>query len=106
MRNINKSELNILLTPRQHSLIAQLKETGVNMSSLSRLAIRKFGDSSLEEMGDDGAKSKRVVIYLEADDIEKLELIAARKSITKSEALRRLLSTYLNVNQEALNQLF
>ncbi len=106
MRNINKKEINILLTPQQHSLIARLKETGLNMSSLSRLAIRKFGAAVLEEKIDDGTKSKRVVIYLEADDIIKLESIAARESISKSEALRRLLATYLFVNEDALNRLF
>lgn len=76
------------------------------MSSISRLAIRKFGDSSLTENPDDGAKSKRVVIYLEAEDSEKLEHIAARHGISKSEALRRLLATYLSINESALNQLF
>ena len=106
MRNINKKEINILLTSQQHSLIAKLKETGVNMSSLSRLAIRKFGDTDFEENQDDGAKSKRVVIYLEAEDVERLETIAARKAISKSDALRRLLTRYLSANREALNQLF
>lgn len=76
------------------------------MSSVSRLAIRKFGDSEINECPDDGAKSKRVVIYLEADDIEKLEAISARHDISKSETLRRLLATYLTVNEAALNQLF
>lgn len=106
MRNINKKEINILLTPRQHSIIAKLKETGINMSSLSRLAIRKFGEASLEEKFSDGAKSKRVVIYLDSEDIDKLETIATRESITKSESLRRLLAIYLEVNEDALNQLF
>jgi hypothetical protein len=106
MRNIKKREINVLLSPQQHSLIAKLKETGVNMSSLSRLAIRKFGATDLEERPDDGAKTKRVVIYLEAEDIESLETISTRKGISKSDALRRLLSTYLTVNQAALNQLF
>lgn len=86
--------------------MARLKETGLNMSSISRLAVRKFGDAPLTENPDDAAKSKRVVIYLEADDIEKLEQIAARHGISKSEALRRLLATYLTVNEAALNQLF
>ena len=106
MRNINKKEINILLTPRQHSVIAKLKETGINMSSLSRLAIRKFGASDLREDTGDGAKSKRVVIYLEGDDIDTLDTIAAREGITKSETLRRLLAAYLSVNEQALNQLF
>lgn len=106
MRNINKKEINILLTPQQHSLIARLKETGLNMSSLSRLALRKYGASTLEGKIDDGAKSKRVVIYLEGGDIDTLETIAAREGITKSEALRRLLATYLSVNEDALNRLF
>ena len=76
------------------------------MSSLSRLAIRKFGDSSLDEEFSEGVKSKRVVIYLEGEDIEKLGIIAAREGITKSETLRRLLTKYLTVNEQALNQLF
>lgn len=106
MRNITKKEINILLTPQQHSLIARLKETGLNMSSLSRLALRKFGTTNLGEGQDDGAKTKRVVIYLDGDDLESLEAISAREGISKSEALRRLLATYLSVNQDALNQLF
>lgn len=105
MRNIIKKEINILLTPQQHALIARLKETGLNMSSLSRLAIKKFGDACIDTP-DDGAKTKRAVIYLEAEDIEKLEEISASKGISKSETLRRLLATYLSVNQSALDQLF
>lgn len=106
MRPINKKEINTLLTPHQHALLARLKETGLNMSSLSRLAIRKFSNAALDENPDDGAKSKRVVIYLESQDIAALEAVAARKGISKSEALRRLLSVYLSVNESALNQLF
>lgn len=105
MRNIIKKEINILLTARQHSMITRLRETGVNMSSISRLAIRKFGDSSLEQV-DDGAKSKRVVIYLEAQDCESLETISAREGLTRSEALRRLIAKYLSENEDALNRLF
>lgn len=105
MRSINKKEINILLTPQQHSMIARLKETGINMSSLSRLAIRKFGGSELPEINV-GPKSRRVVLYLEVEDIEKLEKIAAKEAITKSEVLRRLLSKYLSENEEALNRLF
>lgn len=105
MRNITKKEINILLTSRQHSMITRLKETGVNMSSISRLAIRKFGDSYLEHT-DDGAKTKRVVIYLEAQDCESLETISAREGLTRSEALRRLIAKYLLENEDALNRLF
>jgi len=105
MRQLNKKEVNILLTPHQHSLIARLKETGINMSSLSRLAIRKFGNSELTEP-DDGPKSRRVVLYLEMEDIEQLELIAARENNRKSEVLRRLLAKYLSENEDALNRLF
>ncbi len=47
MRNITKKEINILLTSRQHAMLAKLRETGVNMSSISRLAIRKFGEAEL-----------------------------------------------------------
>ena len=106
MRKINKKEINILLSPQQHSVVAKLKETGLNMSSLSRLAIRKFGEVDLVESTDDGAKSKRAVIYLELEDITGLEAVAARLGISKSEALRRLLATYLSVNESAINQLF
>lgn len=106
MRNIKKKEINILLPPHQHSQILRLKETGINMSSLARLAIRKFGHAELTESPDDGAKSKRAVIYMEEEDIKNLESIAAHHSLSKSETLRRLLATYLSVNENALNQLF
>lgn len=75
------------------------------MSSLSRLAIRKFGKTELTET-DDGPKSRRVVLYLEMDDIEKLETIATKEKTTKSEVLRRLLAKYLSENEDALNRLF
>ena len=106
MRNIKKKEINILLTLPQHSLIAKLKESGLNMSSLSRLAIRKFGSANLEAYTDSGSKTKRVVIYLEEDDIQSLESISTKNDLSKSETLRRLLATYLSVNEKVLDQLF
>lgn len=106
MRNITKKEINILLTSPQHSLIAKLKETGLNMSSISRLAIRKFSSADLEAYTDSGAKTKRVVIYLEEDDIQTLEFISTKNGLSRSETLRRLLATYLSVNEKALDQLF
>jgi hypothetical protein len=105
IRKIKKDEINIRLTTPQHALIARLKETGLNMSSISRLAIRKFGDAELME-GDDYAKDKRVVIYMEKDDLEKLHAVADKKKLSPSETLRRLIGTYLEVNKDILNHLF
>ena len=102
---IKKDEINVRLTTPQHTLIARLKETGLNMSSISRLAIRKYGDAELME-GDDNAKDKRVVIYIEKDDLEKLREIADKRKLSSSETLRRLIGTYLEVNRDILNNLF
>jgi len=107
MRKINKEELNIYLTVEQHSLMGQLRETGVNMSSLARLAIRKFGNESLIDLPEqDSPKSKRVNLYLDPEDMENLEKIATREGVKRSEVLRRLLAKYLLVNREALKSLF
>ena len=106
MRKITKKEINILLTARQHALIARLRETGINMSSLARLALRKFGDAPLAATVDDAPKTKRVVLYLEEVDLECLEAIALREGESKSEVLRALLGRYLTENEDALNRLF
>lgn len=106
MRQILKKEINILLTSRQHGMIARLKETGINMSSLARLAIRKFGDQPLEEVTDSGGKDKRVVIYLEQTDLDKLDVVAQREGMSRSVVLRTLLARYLDENEDALNRLF
>ena len=103
-RKIIKNEINVRLSTPQHALIARLKETGLNMSSISRLAIRKFGDAELQE-GDDNAKDKRVVIYLDKEDLEKLHTVADKKKLSPSETLRRLIGTYLDVNKDILNNL-
>lgn len=105
MRNITKKEINILLTSRQHAMLAKLRETGVNMSSISRLAIRKFGDVELPAE-DDGAKDKRVVIYLEDEDLQRLKAIAGCRHLKPSETMRRLIAKYLMENEDALNRLF
>jgi hypothetical protein len=107
MRKINKEELNIYLTQEQHELMGQLRETGVTMSSLARLAIRKFGNMSLNDLPElDAPKSKRVNLYLDTEDMRNLDDIAAREGVKRSEILRRLLAEYLQVNREALKSLF
>jgi hypothetical protein len=104
MRKINKSEINTYITESQHDLISKLKETGINMSSLSRLAIRRYGPNPIETIEDDGKKI-RVNLYLETKDLKDLQDIALREGIKSSEVLRYLLSKYLRVNEGALKQL-
>jgi hypothetical protein len=107
MRNVKREELNIYLTQEQHELMGQLRETGVNMSSLARLAIRKFGQNSLNDLPEqDSPKSKRVNLYLDPEDMKSLDEIAVREGVKRSDILRRLLAKYLMVNQEALKSLF
>jgi len=74
------------------------------MSSLSRLAIRKYGAGPLEKTEDTGRKV-RVNLYLEAEDLFNLQAIAQREGIKSSEALRHLISMYLRQNESALKQL-
>jgi hypothetical protein len=74
------------------------------MSSLSRLAIRKFGAAPIERIEESGKKI-RVNIYLEAKDLENLQEIAQRDGMTSSEVLRHLISKYLRINENALKQL-
>lgn len=107
MRKINKEELNIYLTQELHELMKQLRETGVNMSSLARLAIRKFGNESLIDLPElDSPKSKRVNLYLDPEDMRSLESIATREGVKRSEVLRRILAKYLLINRDALKSLF
>lgn len=105
MRNIKKKEINILLTPRQHAQIARLRETGINMSSLARIALRKYADRTIVN-DDSSAKTRRAVLYLEDADLLMLDVIAAREGLSKSEVLRCLLAMYLSENEDALNRLF
>jgi allophanate hydrolase subunit 1 len=104
MRNIKKSEINTYITEAQRDLISKLKETGINMSSLSRLAIRKYGADSIETIEDTGKKI-RVNLYLEPEDLKNLQKIAQREGIKSSEVLRHLISKYLRLNENALMQL-
>jgi hypothetical protein len=98
-------ELNIYLTANQHAQIARMRETGINMSAIARLAIKKFGVSALAPE-DDAPKSKRVVLYLGAEDVTALATLSAREGVSRSNVLRRLIATYLGVNAEAIESLF
>lgn len=104
MRKINKSEINTYITEAQRDLISNLKETGINMSSISRLAIRKYGADPIEAIEDTGKKI-RVNLYLESEDLKNLQDIAQREGIKSSEVVRHLLSKYLRINEHALKQL-
>jgi hypothetical protein len=102
---MKRVELNIYLTEQQYAQIARLRETGLNMSSLARLAIRKFAADTLVAPSD-SSKSKRVLIYLDLADAQTLENVAAREGVSRSEALRQLLAKYLTVNSRAIDSLF
>jgi hypothetical protein len=98
-------ELNIYLTQRQHAQIARMRQTGINMSAIARLAIKKFGRFPLEPE-DDSAKAKRVVLYLGAEDAEALATLSTREGGSRSSVLRRLIAAYLRVNADAIESLF
>ncbi len=105
MRKITKSEINVYISENQHMFVSQLRETGINLSSISRMAIRMFRKSALES--DEGASSKkiRVTIYLENHDRDVLEAISLREHVSASEALRCLISMFLKAKETALRQL-
>ena len=105
MRNINKSEINTYITEYQRDFIASLKDTGINMSSIARLAIRKYGSDKPMERIEDTGKKIRVNLYLESTDLKNLQEIGLREGITSSEVLRHLISKYLRIHEKILKQL-
>jgi Zn-dependent peptidase ImmA (M78 family) len=100
-----KVNLNIYLTAGQHAQMARMRATGINMSAIARLAIKKFASCTLEP-DDDTPKAKRVVLYISADDAETLSTLSAREGVSRSSVLRRLISIYLRANAAAIKSLF
>jgi hypothetical protein len=74
------------------------------MSSIARLAIRKYGANPIEK-GEDTGKKVRVNLYLEEGDLKNLQEIAQREGIKNSEILRHVISKYLRMHKNALMQL-
>ncbi len=105
MRNIKKSEINTYITEKQRDFIACLKDTGINMSSIARLAIRKYSAGKPIERIEDTGKKIRVNLYLESSDLTSLQEIAQREALSSSEVLRHLISKYLRLHEKALKQL-
>lgn len=101
----NQVELNLYISSNQHYQIGRLRETGINLSSLARLAIRKCAHIALD-LEDETAKNKRIQVYLGHEDAAVLQHIADELGCSRAMAMRRLLSTYLRINAVALESLF
>lgn len=102
-----KIEINIYITKSQHAELKDLRQLGLNMSSLSRIALNKYQSTPLEnESTPDTGGLKRVQLYLDKSSSELVSCIAANHGINRSESLRRVLARYLREHGELIRQLF
>lgn len=102
---VDRIEFNLFITTGQYDQIARLRETGLNLSSLARLALRKLAQADLDPE-DDSPRPKRAVVYLSPDDALTLQIIADRKGISRAMAIRQILTTYLRIHSVAIESLF
>jgi hypothetical protein len=100
-----KIEINIFLTRAQYLELKPLRELGLNMSSISRIAITKYHDSTLENFEQAGPL-QRVQLYLDLETNKLLQSLADRVGTNRSETLRNLLSRYLHDHMNLIKQLF
>lgn len=100
-----RGDFNLYITVDQFNLISRLKKTGINMSSLCRLAIRKCSHMPLDPE-DESPCLKRVAIYLASEDAVVLQRLSDQLDEPRSQVLRRLLTTYLRINTAAIESLF
>jgi len=102
-----KIEINIYLSKSQHAELKNLRQLGLNMSSLSRIALKKYQCTSLDnESTPDIGGLKRVQLYLDERSSELVSSIAINHGINRSETLRRVLARYLRDHVELIRQLF
>jgi hypothetical protein len=95
----------LYLTDTQSQQISRLRAAGLSASTIARQALRKCHDMELEPE-DDHPRPVRFNPYLSSEDAAILIEVATRIGCPRSETLRSLISTYLSVNEAAINALF
>lgn len=101
----DRVEFNVYLSSDQYSQLTRLRETGMNLSSIARLAIRKCAEGSIDPEPETTSYPQRVLIYIHTDDAARLQELANRDGVSRAVILRRLLTTYFRINREALESL-
>lgn len=99
-------EFNVYLSNELYAQLQNLQNAGLSLSAVSRLAVAKCSELSLGQE-EDSSTPKRVLIYLHPEESELLSEICAREGYrSRSQTLRRLIATYLRVNDSAIKALF
>lgn len=101
----DRVEFNVYLSADQYSRLTRLRETGMNLSSIARLAIRKCGDGPIDPEPEVTSYPKRILIYIHKKDAARLQELANREGVSRAVILRRLLTTYLRINAAAIESL-
>jgi len=102
---VERVEFNVYLSADQYSRLTRLRETGMNLSSIARLAIRKCADGPIDPEPEATSYPQRVLIYIHPDDASRLKVLATREGVSRAVILRRLLTTYLRINADAIESL-
>jgi hypothetical protein len=104
---VDTVEINFHVSNELFAKIHRLQESGLSLSAMARLAIRKCAKLPLEDQECPGALPKRLLLYLHADDARLLDELAAKEGErSRARTLRKLIHTYLLVNAEAIEALF
>jgi hypothetical protein len=101
----DRVEFNLHLSSQLYNQISRLSDTGINLSSIARLAIRKCGHTQIDAEYE-VSRPKRVLIYLSPEEAAVLQKLSEQENISRAMTLRRLLTTYLRINADAIESLF
>ena len=100
-----KRSYNLYLSEYLHNQLSRSTEAGLPASSVASLAIRKWEGGDLPS-GDECSCPVRVNIYLTPSDADVLGAIASSHSISRADALRRLITVYIDQNRDAISRMF
>ena len=101
-----RSSYNVYLTQHLHDTLSCLLEAGLPASSVARLAIRKWSaEQGLPESGEASCPC-RVNVYLSSPEVAALDEIANAYALSRAEALRRLIASFLDSHHDAVHTLF
>lgn len=105
MKIRESKSVNIHLTKDLHGQILSLRELGITLSSVARLAIKKYGSQPIADVDSTLVKAQRVILYLDLNNYDELGKIAAREGRSRADVLRCLMTRYLRENKKALESL-
>lgn len=77
----------------------------MNLSSIARLAIRKCANLPLDSETKGVSYPQRILIYIHSEDACRLQEVSVQLGVKRAVALRRMLTTYLRINAQAIESL-